>query len=152
MPLKNVKIGKNVSIVDESLVNIYDCMIGDNTKIGPFVEIQKNVQIGSNCKISSHTFICEGVEIKENVFIGHNVTFINDKNPAAVNDEGLLKNDNDWILEKTIVEKGVSIGSGSTILCGIEIGENALIGAGSVVTKNVNASSTVFGNPARVKK
>ena len=152
MPLKNVKIGKNVSIVDESLVNIYDCMIGDNTKIGPFVEIQKNVQIGSNCKISSHTFICEGVEIKENVFIGHNVTFINDKNPAAVNDEGLLKNDNDWILEKTIVEKGVSIGSGSTILCGIEIGENALIGAGSVVTKNVNAFSTVFGNPARVKK
>ncbi len=152
MPLKNVKIGKNVSIVDESLVNIYDCMIGDNTKIGPFVEIQKNVQIGSNCKISSHTFICEGVEIKENVFIGHNVTFINDKNPAAVNDEGLLKNDNDWILEKTIVEKGVSIGSGSTILCGIEIGENALIGAGSVVTKNVNAFSTVFGNPARVNK
>ena len=152
MPLKNVKIGKNVSIVDESLVNIYDCMIGDNTKIGPFVEIQKNVQIGSNCKISSHTFICEGVEIRDNVFIGHNVTFINDKNPAAVNDEGLLKNDNDWMLEKTIVEKGVSIGSGSTILCGIEIGENALIGAGSVVTKNVNAFSTAFGNPARVKK
>ena len=152
MPLKNVKIGKNVTIVDESLVNIYDCTIGNNTKIGPFVEIQKNVQIGSNCKISSHTFICEGVEIKENVFIGHNVTFINDKNPAAVNDEGLLKNDNDWILEKTIIEKGVSIGSGSTILCGIEIGENALIGAGSVVTKNVNATSIVFGNPARVKK
>ena len=133
-------------------VNIYDCTIGNQTKIGPFVEIQKDVQIGSNCKISSHTFICEGVEINDNVFIGHNVTFINDRNPAAVNSEGLLKNDNDWILEKTIIEKGVSIGSGSTILCGIEIGENALIGAGSVVTKNVNAASTVFGNPARVKK
>ena len=152
MPLKNVKIGKNVIIVDESLVNIYDCTIGNHTKIGPFVEIQKNVQIGSNCKISSHTFICEGVEIKDNVFIGHNVTFINDRNPAAVNDDGLLKNNNDWILEKTIIEKGASIGSGSTILCGIEIGENALIGAGSVVTKNVNAASTVFGNPAIVKK
>ena len=152
MPLKNVKIGKNVIIIDESLVNIYDCTIGNNTKIGPFVEIQKNVKIGSKCKISSHTFICEGVEIKDNVFIGHNVTFINDRNPAAVNNEGLLKNDNDWILEKTIIKKGVSIGSGSTILCGIEIGENALIGAGSVVTKNVNAASTVFGNPARVKK
>ena len=152
MPLKNVKLGKNVAIVNESLVNIYDCSIGNNTKIGPFVEIQKNVEIGSNCKISSHTFICEGVEIKENVFIGHNVTFINDKNPAAVNDEGLLKNDNDWILENTIVKNGVSIGSGSTIMCGIEIGENAVIGAGSVVTKNVNNYSTVFGNPAREKR
>ena len=152
MPLKNVKLGKNVFIVNESLVNIYNCTIGNNTKIGPFVEIQKNVEIGSNCKISSHTFICEGVVINENVFIGHNVTFINDKNPTAVNDEGLLKNDDDWILEKTIIKKGASIGSGSTIMCGIEIGENALIGAGSVVTKNVNSSSTVYGNPARVKK
>ncbi len=152
MPLKNVKIGKNVIIADESLVNIYDCTIGNQTKIGPFVEIQKDVQIGSNCKISSHTFICEGVEINDNVFIGHNVTFINDRNPAAVNNDGLLKNDNDWILEKTIVKEGASIGSGSTIMCGIEIGENALIGAGSVVTKNVNTSFTVFGNPARVKK
>ena len=152
MPLKNVKLGKNVTIVNEALVNIYDCSIGNNTKIGPFVEIQKNVEIGSNCKISSHSFICEGVEIKENVFIGHNVTFINDKNPVAINDKGLLKNDNDWILEKTIVKNGASVGSGSTILCGIEIGENAVIGAGSVVTKNVNNSTTVFGNPAREKK
>ena len=148
MPLKNVKIGKNVIIIDESLVNIYDCTIGNHTKIGPFVEIQKNVEIGSNCKISSHTFVCEGVKIEENVFIGHNVTFINDKNPAAVNDEGSLKNENDWILEKTIIKKGVSIGSGSTILCGIEIGENATIGAGSVVTKDIPEKRTAYGNPA----
>tara|TARA_B100001093_G_scaffold517733_1_gene600195 strand:+ start:4266 stop:4724 length:459 start_codon:yes stop_codon:yes gene_type:complete len=149
MPLKNVKFGKNVTIVDESLVNIYNCTIGNNTKIGPFVEIQKNVEIGSNCKISSHTFVCEGVKIEENVFIGHNVTFINDKNPVAVNAEGSLKNENDWILEKTIIKKGVSIGSGSTILCGIEIGENATIGAGSVVTKDIPERRTAYGNPAK---
>lgn len=152
MPLKNVKFGNNIVIADESLVNLYDCTIGDNSKIGPFVEIQKNVFIGNNCKISSHTFICEGVEISDNVFIGHNVTFINDKNPASVNNDGRLKMDGDWRLERTIIKKGVSIGSGSTILCGIEIGENALIGAGSVVTKNVSSSATVFGNPAREKK
>ena len=103
MPLKNVKLGANTSIVNESLVNLYDCIIGDNTKIGPFVEIQKNVIVGKNCKISSHTFICEGVEIKDNVFIGHNVTFINDKLPIAVNSDGNLKKDNDWKLEKTIL-------------------------------------------------
>jgi acetyltransferase-like isoleucine patch superfamily enzyme len=152
MPLKNVKLGANISIVNESLVNLYDCIIGDNTKIGPFVEIQKNVIVGKNCKISSHTFICEGVEIKDNVFIGHNVTFINDKLPIAVNSDGNLKTDNDWKLEKTILNKGVSIGSGSTILCGIDIGENAMIGAGSVVTNNINAHTTVYGNPAKEKK
>ena len=152
MPLKNVKLGSNISIVNESLVNLYDCIIGDNTKIGPFVEIQKNVIVGKNCKISSHTFICEGVEIKDNVFIGHNVTFINDKLPIAVNSDGNLKKDNDWKLEKTILNKGVSIGSGSTILCGIDIGENAMIGAGSVVTNNINAHTTVYGNPAKEKK
>ena len=152
MPLKNVQLGTNTSIVNESLVNLYDCIIGDNTRIGPFIEIQKNVIIGKNCKISSHTFICEGVEINDNVFIGHNVTFINDKNPVAVNSAGSLKKDDDWLLEKTIVNKGVSIGSGSTILCGIELGENAVIGAGSVVTKNVSPYVTVIGNPAREKK
>ena len=152
MPLKNVKLGANISIVNESLVSLYDCIIGDNTKIGPFVEIQKNVIVGKNCKISSHTFICEGVEIKDNVFIGHNVTFINDKLPIAVNNDGNLKTDNDWKLEKTILNKGVSIGSGSTILCGIDIGENAMIGAGSVVTNNINAHTTVYGNPAKEKK
>ena len=152
MPLKNVKLGSNISIVNESLVNLYDCIIGDNTKIGPFVEIQKNVIVGKNCKISSHTFICEGVEIKDNVFIGHNVTFINDKLPIAVNSDGNLKKDNDWKLEKTILNKGVSVGSGSIILCGIEIGENAMIGAGSVVTKNIKAYTTVYGNPAKEKK
>ena len=152
MPLKNVQLGTNTNILNESLVNLYECTIGDNTRIGPFIEIQKNVIIGKNCKISSHTFICEGVEIKDNVFIGHNVTFINDKMPAAVNKDGNLKTNEDWKLEKTIIKEGVSIGSGSTILCGIEIGENAIIGAGSVVTKNIKAFTTVYGNPAREKK
>ena len=152
MPLKNVKLGKNTFITDESLVNLYGCKIGDNTKIGPFVEIQKNAIVGKNCKISSHTFICEGVEIKDNVFIGHNVTFINDKMPGAVNNDGNLKTDKDWKLEKTIINEGVSIGSGSTILCGIEIGVNTMIGAGSVVTKNIKASVTAYGNPAKEKK
>ena len=152
MPLKNVKLGTNTSIVNESLVNLYDCIIGDNTRIGPFIEIQKNVIIGKNCKISSHTFICEGVEINDNVFIGHNVTFINDKLPAAINSDGNLKTDEDWNLEKTIIKEGASIGSGSTILCGVEIGENAMIGAGSVVTRNIKAFTTVYGNPAREKK
>ena len=152
MPLKNVKLGKNTLITDESLVNLYGCKIGDNTKIGPFVEIQKNAIVGKNCKISSHTFICEGVEIKDNVFVGHNVTFINDKMPGAVNNDGNLKTDKDWKLEKTIINEGVSIGSGSTILCGIEIGVNTMIGAGSVVTKNIKASVTAYGNPAKEKK
>jgi acetyltransferase-like isoleucine patch superfamily enzyme len=144
----NVKLGKDVLIYD--FVNLYGCTIGDNTKVGTFVEIQKNSSIGKNCKISSHTFICEGVEIEDNVFIGHNVTFINDKFPRAVNDDGKMQTDSDWKLEKTFVKKGASIGSSVTILCGITIGENAVVGAGSVVTKNVPADTVVAGNPAKV--
>ncbi len=144
----NVKLGKDVLIYD--FVNLYGCTIGDNTKVGTFVEIQKNSSVGKNCKISSHTFICEGVEIEDNVFIGHNVTFINDKFPRAVNDDGKMQTDTDWKLEKTFVKKGASIGSSVTILCGITIGENAIVGAGSVVTKNVSADTIVAGNPAKV--
>ncbi len=144
----NVKLGKDVLIYD--FVNLYGCTIGDNTKVGTFVEIQKNSSIGKNCKISSHTFICEGVEIEDNVFIGHNVTFINDKFPRAVNDDGKMQTDSDWKLEKTFVKKGASIGSSVTILCGITIGENAVVGSGSVVTKNVPADTVVAGNPAKV--
>lgn len=144
----NVKLGKDVLIYD--FVNLYGCTIGDNTKVGTFVEIQKNSSIGKNCKISSHTFICEGVDIEDNVFIGHNVTFINDKFPRAVNDDGKMQTDSDWKLEKTFVKKGASIGSSVTILCGITIGENAIVGAGSVVTKNVSADTIVAGNPAKV--
>lgn len=144
----NVKLGKDVLIYD--FVNLYGCTIGDNTKVGTFVEIQKNSSVGKNCKISSHTFICEGVEIEDNVFIGHNVTFINDKFPRAVNDDGKMQTDSDWKLEKTFVKKGASIGSSVTILCGITIGENAVVGAGSVVTKNVSADTIVAGNPAKV--
>ena len=143
----NVKLGKDVLIYD--FVNLYGCTIGDNTKVGTFVEIQKNSSIGKNCKISSHTFICEGVEIEDNVFIGHNVTFINDKFPRAVNDDGKMQTDSDWKLEKTFVKKGASIGSSVTILCGITIGENAIVGAGSVVTKSVSANTVVAGNPAK---
>jgi acetyltransferase-like isoleucine patch superfamily enzyme len=147
----DVKLGKDVIIYD--FVNLYGCSIGDNTKIGTFVEIQKNSSIGKNCKISSHTFICEGVEIEDDVFIGHNVTFINDKFPKSVNNEGEMKDESDWKLEKTFVKKGASIGSSATILCGITIGENANIGAGSVVTKNVQPDATVAGNPAKeIKK
>ena len=144
----NVNLGKDVLIYD--FVNLYGCTIGDNTKVGTFVEIQKNSSIGKNCKISSHTFICEGVEIEDNVFIGHNVTFINDKFPHAVNDDGKMQTDSDWKLEKTFVKKGASIGSSVTILCGITIGENAIVGAGSVVTKSVSADTIVAGNPAKV--
>ncbi|MBN8567970.1 MAG: N-acetyltransferase [Flavobacteriales bacterium] len=148
--IKDVKLGKDVIIYD--FVNLYGCSIGDNTKIGTFVEIQKNSSVGQNCKISSHSFICEGVEIMDNVFIGHNVTFINDKFPKAVNESGELKGDADWKLEKTLVKHGASIGSSSTIMCGITIGKNAVVGAGSVVTKNVNDNETVAGNPAKVLK
>ncbi|MEJ2100880.1 MAG: acyltransferase [Desulfobacterales bacterium] len=131
-------------------VNLYGCTIGDNSKIGAFVEIQKNVTIGKNCKISSHSFICEGVTIKDNVFIGHGVTFINDSYPRATNAKGRLKTDTDWTCETTIVNRGASIGSGATLLSKIIVGENAIIGAGSVVTRNVPPGSIVAGNPAKV--
>ncbi len=148
--INNVTLGKDVKIFH--FVNLYGCTIGDNTKIGTFVEIQKNAFIGSNCKISSHSFICEGVKIGNGVFIGHNVTFTNDKYPKAVNSEGSLKNESEWVLEETIIEDEVAIGSGSTILSGITIGKRSLIGAGSVVTKNIPPNVIAYGNPAKVIK
>ncbi len=148
--LNNVKLGNNVKIFD--FTNLYGCEIGDNTKVGTFVEIQKNAKIGKNCKISTHTFICEGVTIEENVFIGHNVTFINDKYPRSTNKDGELQTEADWKVVPTLVKKGASIGSSATILCGITIGENAIIGAGSVVTKDVPPDSIVAGVPAKIKQ
>ena len=148
--INNVKLGKDVKIFD--FVNLYGCEIGDYTKVGTFVEIQKNAFIGKNCKISSHTFICEGVHIEDNVFIGHNVTFINDKYPRSTNEDGSMQNEADWKVVETHIKKGASIGSSSTILCGITVGENAIVGAGSVVTKDVAAGSVVAGNPARAIK
>jgi len=148
--INNVKLGKDVKIYD--FVNLYGCEIGDNSKIGTFVEIQKNAFIGKNCKISSHTFICEGVHIKDNCFIGHSVVFINDKVPKATSDDGELQTEEDWVCIPTYIEKGVSIGSNATILCGIKIGENAVVGAGSVVTKDVPANAIVVGNPAKILK
>jgi len=144
----DVKLGKNVKLF--SFVNLYGCEIGDNTKIGAFVEIQKNAVIGRNCKISSHTFICEGVHIEDNVFIGHNVTFINDLYPHATTPEGKMQTDADWEVVPTFVKKGASIGSSTTILAGVTIGENAIVGAGAVVTKDVPDFSIVAGNPAKV--
>jgi acetyltransferase-like isoleucine patch superfamily enzyme len=146
----DVKIGKNVTLT--KFINLYGCQIGDNTKIGAFVEIQKNATVGSNCKISSHSFICEGVRIEDDVFVGHGVTFINDRYPRATADDGSLQTEKDWIVEPTIVRKGASIGSGSTILCKVTIGENAIIGAGSVVTKDVPANAIVCGNPAKIRR
>lgn len=148
--INNVKLGENVKIFD--FVNLYGCTIGDNTKIGTFVEIQKNATIGKNCKISSHTFICEGVHIGDGVFVGHNVTFINDKIPRAVNPDGSLQTEADWKLEETFVKNGASIGSSATIMCGITIGENAIVGAGAVVTKDVPPNTVVAGVPAKVIK
>ena len=144
----NVTTGKNVKIYD--FVNLYGCVIGDNTKVGTFVEIQKNAFIGKNCKISSHTFICEGVHIDDNVFVGHNVTFINDKYPRSTTNDGAMQSEKDWKVVETYIKKGASIGSSSTILCGVTIGENAIIGAGSVVTKNVPANTVVAGVPAKI--
>ena len=146
----DVKLGKGVRIF--GFTNLYGCEIGDDVKIGTFVEIQKGARIGNRCKISSHTFICEGVELEDEVFIGHNVTFINDLYPRATNGNGTLKGDADWKCVPTRVKRGASIGSGSTILCGITVGEQALVGAGSVVTKDVPAFAVVAGNPARVIK
>ncbi len=146
--LKDVKMGKDVKIFN--FVNLYGCTLGDNTKVGAFVEIQKNAFIGKNCKISSHTFICEGVHIDDNVFVGHNVTFINDKYPRSTSDSGELQTEADWKVEETYVKKGASIGSSSTILCGITIGENAIVGAGAVVTKDVPPNTIVAGVPAKI--
>jgi acetyltransferase-like isoleucine patch superfamily enzyme len=143
-----VKLGKDVKL--SKFINLYGCSIGDNTKIGAFVEIQKNAGIGKNCKISSHTFICEGVTIEDNVFIGHSVTFINDTYPRATNPDGGLQSEADWKVEPTLIKKGASIGSGSTILSKVTVGENAIVGAGSVVTKDVPPNTIVAGNPARV--
>jgi len=144
----DVKLGEGVRLA--KFINLYGCEIGDNTKIGAFVEVQKNARIGKNCKISSHTFICEGVTIEDNVFVGHGVTFINDSYPRATTPGGDLQTEKDWTVEPTLVKTGASIGSGSTILANITIGENALIGAGSVVTRDVPANAIVAGNPARV--
>ena len=144
----SVKLGRDVKL--SRFINLYGCEIGDETKIGAFVEIQKNATVGKRCKISSHTFVCEGVTIEDNVFVGHNVAFINDSFPRATTEEGGLQTEADWKVERTVVKKGASIGSGCTILANITIGENALVGAGSVVTKDVPANSIVAGNPARV--
>jgi acetyltransferase-like isoleucine patch superfamily enzyme len=145
--LVNVRVGANVRFFN--FVNAYGCEIGDNTKIGSFVEIQKGARIGRDCKVSSHTFVCEGVEIGDGVFIGHNVSFINDKFPRATNPDGSMQTDKDWKVVPTRVGKGAMVGTGATILCGVTIGERAVVGAGSVVTRDVAAGSVVAGNPAR---
>lgn len=144
----DVKLGHNVKIF--AFVNLYGCEIDEDTKIGTFVEIQKGAKIGARCKISSHTFICEGVTIEPEVFVGHSVTFINDRHPRATTEEGKLQTEADWKCQTTLVKRGASIGSGSTILGGVVIGENALVGAGSVVTKDVPPGVTVVGNPAKI--
>ena len=143
----DVRLGANVKL--SKFINLYGCSVGDNSKIGAFVEIQKNATVGNNCKISSHSFICEGVTIEDNVFIGHGVMFINDSYPRATMD-GKLQTEADWNVERTLICSGASIGSGATILASVTIGENALVGAGSVVTKDVPANAVVAGNPARV--
>jgi acetyltransferase-like isoleucine patch superfamily enzyme len=143
----DVKLGQDVKL--SKFINLYGCEIGDHTKIGAFVEIQKNAKVGNNCKISSHTFICEGVTIEDNVFIGHGVTFINDTYPRATTASGGLQTEADWKVETTLIKKGASIGSGATILSNVVVGEEAIVGAGSVVTKSVPARAIVAGNPAK---
>jgi len=143
----DVKLGRDVKL--SKFINLYGCEVGDETKIGAFVEIQKNASVGKRCKISSHTFICEGVTIEDNVFVGHGVTFINDSYPRATTAGGGLQTEADWKVERTIVKKGASIGSGTTILSNVTVGENAIVGAGSVVTKDVAPNSIVAGNPAK---
>ncbi len=143
----DVKLGKGVKLT--KFINLYGCEVGDNTRIGPFVEIQKNAKVGKKCKVSSHTFICEGVIIEDNVFVGHGVTFINDSYPRATTVEGELQTEEDWKVEPTVVKQGASIGSGATILSNITIGENAIIGAGSVVTRDVPSNAILVGNPAK---
>lgn len=144
----DVKLGKDVRL--SKFINLYGCEIGDETKVGAFVEVQKNASIGKRCKISSHTFICEGVTIEDNVFVGHGVVFINDSFPRATTADGALQTEADWKVERTVVKKGASIGSGSTILSNVTIGENAIVGAGSTVTKDVPANAVVVGCPAKV--
>ena len=144
----DVRLGRDVSIV--GFVNLYGCTVGDESKIGTFVEIQRNASIGARCKVSSHTFICEGVTIESEVFVGHGVTFINDRYPRATSALGELKTEDDWCCQSTLVRRGASIGSGATLLGGITVGENAIVGAGSVVTKDVPPNTIVAGNPARI--
>ena len=146
----DVKLGKGVKL--SKFVNLYGCEIGEETKVGAFVEIQKNARIGRRCKISSHTFICEGVTIEDNVFVGHSVTFINDSFPRATTAGGELQTEQDWKVETTVVKKGASIGSGSTVLSNVVIGENSIVGAGSVVTKDVPPNAIVAGNPAKLRR
>src|SRR5258708_5021479 len=146
----DVKLGQNVRLA--KFINLYGCSVGDNKKIGAFVEIQKNATIGKNCKVSSHTFICEGVTIEDNVFVGHGVTFINDSYPRATTPDGQLQTEQEWKVERTVIRRGASIGSGCTILSNVTIGENAIVGAGSVVTRDVPANAIVAGNPARLKR
>lgn len=146
----DVRLGRNVRIYD--FTNLYGCEIGDDVKIGTFVEIQKGAKIGSRCKISSHTFICEGVTLEDEVFVGHHVVFINDRHPRATNENGGLQTESDWSCVSTLVKRGASIGSGAVLLCGITVGEKAMIGAGSVVTRDVPPNTIVAGNPARVIK
>jgi UDP-2-acetamido-3-amino-2,3-dideoxy-glucuronate N-acetyltransferase len=150
MPVTDVQLGSDVKIFQPSLVNLYGCRIGDHTKVGSFVEIQKNARIGARCKISSHTFVCEGVVIDDEVFIGHGVMFINDRYPQAANVDGSLQTEADWKVEPTRVKRRASIGSNATLLCGVSIGEGALVGAGAVVTRDVPDFAIVAGVPARV--